>query len=195
MLLNVFSITAILISILLLAIVLSVVSPSRRVWPPPAQKTWQYYFVWIPTLLSFLGIIVVGILDWNSLSWPPAVCWTAGISLVVIGNVLAWVGVYQISLLATSGAAKELVTNGLYQYTRNPQYLGDILILLGWSVWSASLWVIPLTAGGIVVFLLTPIAEEPWLEEAYGPPYAAYRQHVPRLLPIGGRFNSTRRSR
>ena len=51
-------------------LVYSILRPSRRIWPPPAQKTWQYYVVWLLTILSFGGFVLVGILDWNSLGWP-----------------------------------------------------------------------------------------------------------------------------
>ena len=170
-----FCFTALLISALLLALTISIVSPLHGIWPPAAQQIWQFVLVWALTLLVFLGIIVVGLLDWNSLAWPPVFRWTAGCALVVIGNALAWVGVAQLSVRATSGAENELVTDGLYRFTRNPQYCGDILILLGWFVVSASLWVLPLTVGGVLAFLLAPRAEEPWLEGVYGRAYQSYR--------------------
>ena len=175
--------TAALILLLIAAITLSVVNPIRRIWPPLARQTWQYYFVWVPTLLTFLGLILVGILDWNSLGLPAPFRWPLGILLVFIGNVLAWVGVAQLSLRTTSGAEGALITDGLYRHMRNPQYLGDILILFGWSVWTGSLWAIPLTLGAIFVFILTPFAEEPWLRQCHGSDYDKYRENVPRFLP------------
>ena len=178
----VFGMTAVLVIVLILTIVVSIVSPRRRIWPPPAQKSWQFFFVWIPTLSAFLGIIIVGVLDWNSLRLPALVRLSLGCGLVLIGNGLAWIGVKQLTMKATSGAEGELVTDGLYRYTRNPQYIGDILILLGWFIWSASIWVLPLTIGGILIFLLTPFAEESWLEKLYGQPYKSYRENVPRFL-------------
>ena len=74
------------------------------------------------------------------------------------------------------------MTEGLYRHTRNPQYLGDIAILLGWIVLSASVWAIPETIGGIIAFILTPFAEESWLEDVYGANYRAYRDTVLRFL-------------
>lgn len=35
---------------------------------------------------------------------------------------------------------------------------------------------------GIVWFLLTPLAEEPWLSEQYGEAYETYRESVPRFI-------------
>jgi len=175
-------ITAIVVFTVNVMLVYSIVRPSHRVWPPPAQKTWQYFVVWLLTILSFGGFIVVGILDWNSLRWPGIVRWPIGLLLIVFGNVLAWIGVRQLSLKTTSGNAGSLVTDGLYRYSRNPQYIGDITIIGGWAVLSASWWAIPLCLGGIFAFVLTPFAEEPWLRQLHGEHYRAYCQRIPRFI-------------
>jgi protein-S-isoprenylcysteine O-methyltransferase Ste14 len=39
-----------------------------------------------------------------------------------------------LSLHATSGLAGELVTDGPYRYSRNPQYVAYIAIVLGYAV-------------------------------------------------------------
>lgn len=160
----------------------SIARPSRRIWPPPAQQTWQYYVVWLFTLLSFGGFIVVGILDWNSLDWPSWFRWVIGMVLIAAGNILAWVGVRQLSMKTTSGNAGPLVTDGLYRYSRNPQYIGDICIIAGWAILSASYWAMPLCIGGIVAFLITPLAEEPWLRDLHGEPYIEFCQRTPRFI-------------
>lgn len=182
MMFSAFCLTMILVVGLIASLVISIVSPSHRIWPPPGQRTWQYFLVWTLTILAFLGFIVVGILDWNSLGWPAMIRWLVGCGMILIGNLLAWLGVAQLSLKTTSGAGGELVTEGLYRYTRNPQYLGDIVLLLGWIVLSASIWTIPLTLGGIVAFVLTPFAEEPWLAELHGAAYRSYQEETPRFL-------------
>lgn len=182
MLLISFMLTAALLCGIIALLVYSILQPSKRIWPPPGQQTWQYYFVWLLTLLSFGGFIAVGLLDWNSLGWPAIVRWPVGAGLIVGGNGLAWIGLRQLSLKTTSGSKGPLVTEGLYQYSRNPQYLGDIAIIGGWAILSASGWAIPLSLGGIVVFALTPFAEESWLEELHGDAYREYRSRVGRFL-------------
>ncbi len=174
--------TSILLSCVLAALVYSIFRPSNRIWPPPAQRTWQYYFVWLLTLLSFSGLIVVGLLDWNSLGWSAALRLPTGWLLIIGSNLFAWVGVRQISLKTTSGGKGPLVTDGLYRYSRNPQYLGDMTIIAGWAVLSASLWALPLCIGGILAFAITPIAEESWLEDLHGESYRAYCRKVGRFF-------------
>ena len=36
--------------------------------------------------------------------------------------------------------ASSLVTSGIYQYTRNPMYVGNLIFLLAWLVWLGSLF-------------------------------------------------------
>jgi protein-S-isoprenylcysteine O-methyltransferase Ste14 len=78
---------------------------------------------------------------------------------------------------------KELVSEGPYRYTRNPQYTGAVLILLGHFLWSGSL---ALLAYGSLVFSLFNIFvrfyEEPNLEQRFGKSYRRYREQVPRWL-------------
>jgi protein-S-isoprenylcysteine O-methyltransferase Ste14 len=79
---------------------------------------------------------------------------------------------------------KELVVNGLYRYTRNPIYLGGLLVLIGWAVWSPSL---PLLLAPSIFFgaahLFVLAYEEPTLRGKFGPAYTAYCARVPRWLP------------
>ena len=117
----VFASTMALVVTLIGILIFSIRNPSRRFWPPPGQKSWQFAIVWTVTVLSFGGLIVVGVLDWNSLNWPGFFRWPVGIGLILIGNVLAWIGVAQLSFKTTSGAKGELITDGLYSYSRNPQ--------------------------------------------------------------------------
>jgi len=176
------TLTLLLLVILNALLAFSIAKPEKRIWPPPAQQTWQYYFVWVPTLLSFLLFIIIGIADWNSLNWPALIRWPIGVLLITTGNLLAWGGVWQFGLKKTSGAEGSLVTSGLYRYSRNPQYVGDICTLVGWMILSASIWAIPAVLAGILAFVLAPFAEESWLEEIHGDEYREYFKKAPRFL-------------
>ena len=63
-------------------------------------------------------------------------------------------------MAATSGEASGLKTDGLYSWSRNPQYVADILILIGWGILAASLWSLPVLAIGLAVLLVAPFAEQ-----------------------------------
>ena len=80
--------------------------------------------------------------------------------------------------------ASKLVQGGIYAHTRNPMYLGNLLIATGMCVYTgapaAYLFIIPLFA---YFYNTIMIAEEAFLREKFGPEYAAYCGRVPRMLP------------
>ncbi len=76
-----------------------------------------------------------------------------------------------------------LATSGPYAYTRNPLYLGSLLIGIGFAVASRSWWV-----GAVLVVMFFAIyipvigGEEKFLREKF-PEFDEYAQCVPRMLP------------
>ncbi len=67
-----------------------------------------------------------------------------------------------------------LVRNGLHQSTRNPMYLGVLLILLGWAIGFRSSPLTAYVAVLAVAFQLRVIlGEEPFLARAYGDEWTA----------------------
>jgi protein-S-isoprenylcysteine O-methyltransferase Ste14 len=60
--------------------------------------------------------------------------------------------------------------------------VGFILALAGWGLLTASGPGLIACLAGILPLLLVPFAEEPWLEERYGPAYKEYKRTVPRFF-------------
>ena len=120
--------------------------------------------------------------DWNSWAFQSPLRFVAGAPLVVLGGLLAGWGILSAGWKNTSGLRGGFVSSGPYRFTRNPQYLGDIVFFVGVCVIanSALLWVTHLLM--VLAFVIAPLAEEPWLEEQYGDPYREYRRRVPRFL-------------
>jgi protein-S-isoprenylcysteine O-methyltransferase Ste14 len=79
--------------------------------------------------------------------------------------------------------ASFLVTDNVYRISRNPMYLGLVLMLIAWALWLGTLspWVVP---PSFAIFLsVTRIApEEQALEEVFGETYVAYRNSVRRWI-------------
>ena len=77
----------------------------------------------------------------------------------------------------------ELAITGPYAYTRNPLYLGSILMAVGFIVAARNWWI---GGASALMFLLiyVPVirAEEKYLLSAF-PGYAEYAARVPRFLP------------
>ena len=104
---------------------------------------------------------------------------TMALSLLLVGPGV-WLRGY------ASGYVKknaELATTGPYALTRNPLYLGSMLIALGFA-WAAASWLVllALTALFIAIYLPTIRAEEAYLRERFAG-FHAYAARVPRLLP------------
>ncbi|HUD25455.1 MAG TPA: isoprenylcysteine carboxylmethyltransferase family protein [Burkholderiaceae bacterium] len=79
------------------------------------------------------------------------------------------------------GKASRLVTGGVFRFSRNPMYLGLLLVLIGWALLlgSASVWVVPpLFVAGITHLQIIP--EEQALVRLFGDEYLAYRRGVAR---------------
>jgi protein-S-isoprenylcysteine O-methyltransferase Ste14 len=167
---------------LLVAFGWSIAFPERRIWPPKQATTGIKLRVWLATISIFAATFVLGIADWNSFGWPAPVRWGIGLALIVVGNVIVSIGVRKIGFGATSGEVAKLKTDGLYRYSRNPQYVADMAILVGWAVLSASGWAACVAAFGVIVLAAAPFAEEPWLEDTYGAEYRAYKTKVRRYI-------------
>ncbi len=79
--------------------------------------------------------------------------------------------------------ASTLVTEGLYRFTRNPMYLGLLIMLAGWSVYLgnlAALALLPLFV--LVISRWQIVPEERVLEQKFGDEYLAYKRSVRRWL-------------
>jgi len=76
-----------------------------------------------------------------------------------------------------------LATSGPYAYTRNPLYLGSLLIGIGFAIASRSWWVgIVLVIMFFAIYIPVIRSEEEFLREKF-PEFEAYAQSVPRILP------------
>jgi protein-S-isoprenylcysteine O-methyltransferase Ste14 len=98
--------------------------------------------------------------------------------------------VFIVAGLAVRGAASghirknaELTTTGPYAYTRNPLYLGSMLIGAGFVLAARNLWV-ALAAVLMVLLIYLPVirAEEAHLRSAF-PGFDQYAANVPRFIP------------
>jgi protein-S-isoprenylcysteine O-methyltransferase Ste14 len=106
---------------------------------------------------------------WTTMAWSPV--------LVLPG---LWLRGY------ASGYVKknaELTRTGPYAYTRNPLYLGSILIAFGFALAAGRWWLAVLLVGMfLLIYVPTILSEESFLRGAF-PEFAEYAQKVPRLFP------------
>lgn len=112
------------------------------------------------------------------LARPTALSLACGVPLVVIGE--------SVRLWASGHIEKTraLATGGPYAHTRNPLYVGSLVMALGAGVASASVWVVAAVAVYFVAFYPAVMREESeFLARKFETEYAAWSAAVPMFVP------------
>jgi protein-S-isoprenylcysteine O-methyltransferase Ste14 len=130
------------------------------------------------------------------LLWPPvAIDNVPGVYLMIAGLLMVMIGqglrILTIGLvyIVRGGRkrriyAKKLVTDGLFSHCRNPLYVGNILIVIGFLFISGN--VTGMIAGSLVflaIYRLIVYSEESFLSTTFAEAYTAYCADVPRWIP------------
>ncbi len=117
---------------------------------------------------------------------PTAAHWFAGAILIVIGEWIRLAGVAAAGTVTRrrSRNVQRLVTYGIFGWVRNPLYVGNFLIWMGFVVISAVMWFLPIA---ILIFgieyTLIVAYEEGVLESIFGREYLEYKATTPRWFP------------
>ncbi len=151
------------------------------------------FVVIIPLVTFWVGKLTDGLLG-VPLFPPFPFNLLVGTVVIISGGLVCWGSVYQLYRAGQGlpwgdvddGAqSTELVTTGLYGYTRNPMILGFLILLsgIGWLAQSiTAIIIIPL-----IVFILLWVwlkrREEPQLEQRFGEPYRVYKETTPLIIP------------
>jgi protein-S-isoprenylcysteine O-methyltransferase Ste14 len=88
-----------------------------------------------------------------------------------------------------------LAASGPYAYTRNPLYLGSLLMGVGFAVAGRSWWVGAVLVVMFFAIYLPVIRDEEAFLRAKFPEFEEYARRVPRMLPWIGRRQGTQESR
>lgn len=147
---------------------------------------------WPAALLAFVacpGVVAIALpLTWLAatsglhIAWPPGVI----VLIVGLGALLGCVRDFYVTgrgTLAPWAPPQQLVTIGLYRYSRNPMYLAVLLMLLGWALATRSRGLFLYAAMiGVGFHLRVVLGEEPRLGRTYGTAWQAYANQVPRWV-------------
>ena len=77
----------------------------------------------------------------------------------------------------------KVVTDGIYAYSRNPIYVGMVILLFALSVLLNNLWIMIFVPAFVIIMTRGVIEmEELYLEEKFGQEYTDYKKRVRRWL-------------
>lgn len=111
--------------------------------------------------------------------------WLIGSAVIVLGELIRMAGVAAAGSVTRrrSRDVQRLVTYGIFAWMRNPLYVGNLLIWVGFMIGSGVLWFLPVA---IVIFAieysLIVRYEEGVLESIFGAEYVTYKARTPRWL-------------
>ncbi len=152
-------------------------------WPPAPAGSWQSIVFW--SLFRTLNVtaLTVAALGWQPMSGEDAARGASAL-VALAGGVLYLTACIHLGKVNLYGGRAGLVTDGIYAWSRNPQYALAMPTYVALAVAAHSLPLAILAAMLVAVFLLMALSEEPWLEAAYGEDYAAYAALVPRFYNV-----------
>lgn len=164
------------------SLMLTLIFPKFRIWPPHTVKSWNFYFICTLNDIIEIGIILLGILDWNSFIIKTLIRLPFGIFLYVFGYWLFHESAKTLNNHFNYNGEDYLVIEGLYQYSRNPQYISAIIMITGMILITNSSNVLILGLFAMPWFILAPFTEESWLRIKFGKEYEEYCKEVRRFI-------------
>jgi protein-S-isoprenylcysteine O-methyltransferase Ste14 len=133
---------------------------------------------WLPVPFLLVALLVP--------AHSTAIHWIVAAILIVIGEWIRLAGVAAVGMVTRrrSREVQRLVNYGIFGWMRNPLYVGNFLIWMGFVVASAVLWFLPLA---ILIFVVEYYYivryEEGVLESIFGAEYLSYKERTPRWIP------------
>ena len=141
-------------------------------------------------IMAFVGgLMWLGTRSLPAAGFPMPARQAIALSLAAVGVGVAVAGVVAFRIAKTTvnplkpDTASRLVVSGIYHFTRNPMYLGALIVLVGWAVFLTN------TVAFIVAILFVLylnrfqiIPEEKALTTRFGPEFAAYCAKVRRWI-------------
>ena len=133
---------------------------------------------WLPVPFLLVALLVP--------AHPNMRHWVAAAILIAIGESIRLAGVAAAGTVTRrrSREVQRLVNYGIFAWMRNPLYVGNFLIWMGFVVASGVMWFLPIA---IVIFAIEYYYivryEEGVLESIFGAEYLEYKERTPRWFP------------
>ncbi len=142
----------------------------------------------IATYLAPVAEIISIIVGSSQLSFMNRIL---GVYFAVVGDIVFFIAVYTMKDSWRAGVAEDdtgkrnLVTEGIYNYSRNPAFLGFALVYIGILLMFFNPILLVVTAFAIIMLHLQILREEKFLESSFGDEYKKYKQRTSRYAGMG----------
>ncbi len=133
---------------------------------------------WIPVPFLAIPLLVPGT--------QTTTMWIVGLLMVAVGEAIRLAGVAAAGTVTRrrSREVQRLVDYGAFAWCRNPLYVGNWLVWMGFTVVSGLLWFLPVaTLLFAVEYYYIVRYEEGVLETIFGKTYLTYKRVTPRWFP------------
>jgi len=133
---------------------------------------------WLPVPFVLVALLAPG--------HASATNWIVGTLLIVLGE---WIRLSGVAAAGTvtrrrSRDVQRLVTYGIFGWTRNPLYVGNFFIWMGFVVISGVMWFLPVAIALFALeYTLIVAYEEGVLESIFGAEYLQFKATTPRWIP------------
>ncbi len=145
--------------------------------------TWSGYLV---VLTLDPSDVLIFRLWWDAVQWGGITL--VGMTAVVVSLILIWVANFTMGnswrIGVDDGKPGDLVTRGIFKYSRNPIYLGlDVIMIAGFLLQPNLFFALYALVVGFVVHFQIRV-EEQHLRATYGQQYLQYCERTPRYFRI-----------
>jgi protein-S-isoprenylcysteine O-methyltransferase Ste14 len=148
------------------------------------------YFAIPAVFVLFAGM---GVSAWDLVSQPENLyllsaqkilglaLYVVGLTTAIVAQITLW-RFYSSTLVIRED--HQLITHGIYRFTRHPVYLGVIIALIGVPVFTSSLYGLLTMSVLIPIFLNRIRMEERLLSEEFGDAHRRYKETTSKLIPF-----------
>lgn len=143
-----------------------------------------------PAVAAVTAAVIWGI-SWLApqVAMPSGIRLSVSLAILALGAFFSIAGIISFRRARTTinptrpERASTLVISGIYRVTRNPMYLGILLVLIAWAVFLSSAWGLFATVGFVLYMNHFQIApEERALSELFGEEFESYKARVRRWI-------------
>jgi protein-S-isoprenylcysteine O-methyltransferase Ste14 len=154
-----------------------------RFWPP-GQRDWRFWVYIGLSGLPSVALPVIAVADSQTFVFAGTMWWAVGVALAGVGTGGFLAATFDLGVETSSGMEGKLQTDGFYRYSRNPQLVFLLILVVGLVLAINSPNATVVGVAMICWLVSMPFAEEPWLRDQFGHDYETYLERVPRFLGL-----------